>query len=423
MLSNSLVLLSDDADLAAVVREAAREGEVYTANSLDSALELIRLRPPRLAIIDNDLKGLDGLAAFRQIQLFNTELKVLMVSSANDIPLAVSAAKIGVADFLKKPFSPPALKEAIERTAAKAGLAFIPAKEAWAKGEGLAGLYAEIQRGLSLSANILLFGETGIEKKEIAELIHQNSRQRLRQFKVIDLASFRRENLEAYFWTSVQELLAAPTATTLQDEDERCGTLYLENFDQLDSGFKMSIFEFFKSRKETLDKTILVIIGTTEKKEALSTLAQEYAQIVIPPLRERKGDLPFILAALIKRYSADHDKKLKGMEPALLEFLAAYDFPGNYRELEGLVEQGVLRSQGEILTLADLAVDFRIYKQVFFKKAKMNGLVSLDDVRRNFEAGLFDFLAHKNGENLGELAKYFDLPRTAIADRIEELSS
>ncbi|MBU0630801.1 MAG: response regulator [Candidatus Margulisbacteria bacterium] len=413
----SIVLLTDDPGLESTVREAAPENRVRPAPDLETAKELVRSEPATLVIIDNDLKDVDGLTAFRQLRLTAPDLKVLMVSSANDIPLAVSAAKLGVADFLKKPFAVSQLKEAIERLAGRASLTFTPLKTDWSKGEGLTKLYKEIQ---SLnSTNILLFGEQGIEKKPVADLIHRNSQRNQRRFRSIDLASFRRENLEAYFWTSVQELLAAPTATTMQDEDERCGTLYLENFDRLDQGFKSSILEFFRKRKESLDQTAIVIVGTDAKPELLAPQAAEYAKLVIPSLRERKGDFPFIMSAYLQRFVVEHDKNIKGISPEAVSFLAAYDFPGNYRELGHLLEQAVLTCRGDIILVGDLSVNYKIFKEIFLKKAKSEGLVTLDEIRRAFEAGLFNFLALKNGDDLGGLAKYFDLPRTAIADRME----
>jgi len=415
----AIVLFSDDHELPPIVREAMREWDVQLAPDLETARELVRLQPAALVILDNDLKAIDGLTAFRQLRLVAPDLKVLMLSSANDIPLAVSAAKLGVADFLKKTFALSQLKEAIERLSGGISKPFVSLRTDWGKGEGLKKLYAEIQT-LS-SNNIILFGETGIDIGPVAELIHQNGRQRSRRFERIDLASFKRENLEAYFWTSVQELLAAPTAAALQDEDERCGTLYLENFDRLDQGFKSSILEFFRKRKESLDQSTVIVIGT-EAQELLAAQSAGYTKLVIPALRERKGDFPFILAAYLQRLAVACDKNILGISSEAISFLAAYDFPGNYRELEALVEKAVLNCRGEVVSLADISVDYETYKEIFLKKARFEGLVSLDEVRRAFEAGLFNFLALKNGDDLGGLARYFDLPRTAVADRMNELA-
>ena len=87
-----------------------------------------------------------------------------------------------------------------------------------------------------------------------------------------------------------------------------------------------------------------------------------------------------------------------------------------------MVEKAVLNCRGEVVSLADISVDYETYKEIFLKKARFEGLVSLDEVRRAFEAGLFNFLALKNGDDLGGLARYFDLPRTAVADRMNELA-
>ncbi|MFA4844884.1 MAG: hypothetical protein WC632_08075, partial [Candidatus Margulisiibacteriota bacterium] len=224
-------------------------------------------------------------------------------------------------------------------------------------------------------------------------------------------ASFRREDQEAHFWATVQEVLAE---TPGQPEEERCGTLYLENSAALEPNFQASIFDYFAARR---GETRLVI-----GRLGPSAVPKDYAVIDLPPLRERREDLPQLCGEVLKRYALKHNKPASGFSAELLAFLGLYDFPGNYAELAGLIEQGVLRATGDMLELKDLAVDYRALKERAIKRAAWSGEASLGETKRDFEVELYRLLLGKCGGDMTAAARFLDLPRTVLGERLTELS-
>lgn len=407
----TILLIADDPKIETRIKEILAEYEIEKV-SAEQAVETLRQKKPNLTILDYDLKGTDGLQVFRQIYAFVPQLKVIMLSASGDISLAVTATKLGVADFLKKPMVAEQLREAVERNISPAGELFLkPAETLWLQGESpaLKKMYADLRRALLSLSNLVLLGERGIEKIKAVEFIHAHRPGARGKLKVIDLLSFRRENLEPHFWAAAQEALSESPGI-----EDRCRTLYLENIEALAENFRASILEFFKTRKgETL-----TLIGLYEKDSAV----KDYAQVEIPPLRERKEDLPQLLSHYLELYSTKHDKKIKGISPDLLYFLAAYDYPGNYRELECLLEQAILSAPSEILGLRDLPLPIKSLLEVSIKKAFRSGNLELEKARKMFEKDLYAILLSKAGGDTASVARLMDLPRTVLAERIENLS-
>jgi len=246
------------------------------------------------------------------------------------------------------------------------------------------------------------------------ELIHAHSLKRKRKLQVLDLASFRRENMESFFWGTVKELMAEPDVGAVQNEEDRTGTLYLENLESIDQSFKLSIFDFFRERKGKVDKEILALIGIREKDVLQPESLRDFTFVEIPPLRERKEDLSHLISHYLKLYSVKHDKKVKGVSADFLDFAAAYDYPGNFRELECLMEQAVLRAASENLDLKDISLDFNGLLEVSRKKAARGG-------PEEFEKDLCNLLLAKTGGDVSAAARFLDMPRTVLNERIAEL--
>jgi DNA-binding NtrC family response regulator len=406
-----ILLIEEDPKIEAGVAAALAEYEVEVVGGEQAADHLQKSRPD-LIIFDIDLKAGDGLQLFRQVHLLAPQIKILVLSVSNNIPQAVALTKMGAADFLRKPLVAEQLKAAVRAGLAAEETVFGPAAGVgWLQGESpkLKKLYSDIQSALAASNNIVLFGEKGIEKKDLVKLIHAHSLKRKRKLQVLDLASFRRENMEAFFWGTVKELMAEPDLGAVQNEEDRTGTLYLENLESIDQSFKLSIFDFFRERKGKVDKEILALIGICEK----SVIPLDNF-VEIPPLRERKEDLPHLISHYLKLYSVKHNKKVKGVSADFLDFVAAYDYPGNFRELECLMEQAVLRAASETLDLADISLDFNGLVEVSIKKASRGGL-------EEFEKDLCGLLLAKTGGDVAAAARFLDMPRTVLNERIAEL--
>jgi DNA-binding NtrC family response regulator len=419
MTRTSILLLEDDPKTEAILKEALKEYEVITATKLAQAKEILETYAPRLIIIDYDLRELDGLQAYRQLHALVPQAKYIMLSFSNSVPLAVTATKLGVSVFLRKPLVAEMLKKAVEENLVEEKVMLGPVKYPWLRGTSSAieSFFAELKPLLTSGRNLWLVGEVGINKIEVAEFIHAHSFRKNRKFNLVDLSSFRRENMEAQFWAIVKEMTTEPAFGSLLLEEERCGTLFLKNFEVIEESFKQSILSFFQKRKEGMDKEILVIIDACRAEK----VPKGYQMLRIPSLRERKEDLPYLLGWYLSFYAQKYLKNLKGFAPDLLDYLLLYDYPGNYLELEKIVEEGVLKASSEILELKDLLLTFEEIKNISFKKIEQERIEELSQAQRLFERFLYGTLLAKASGDLGVVARFLDVPKTVLAERFEDL--
>lgn len=362
---------------------------------------------PDLILIDFDLKKKDGLQIYRELR---PNLRVIMLSASGNIPLAVTATKQGVVDFLRKPINPDELREAVERNIEEPEkrLCFLD-NAGWLRGESVK--IREALKGIRAAVkgrrDVVLVGEWGIPLKDAASFIHANGIQSRKKLLVINLASYANENLESHFWTSLKTILAIPDANSLQREADLCGTLYLENLNSVEESFKESMLSYFKKAK----KDVQVIFGSRSKEAG-------FLNIKLPKIAERKEDLPLLLEYYLKKISIKYNKAVKYISSDLLEYLASYDFPGNYIELEKMIEEAVLSAKGVNLDPKNFPLSNNGLINSSLKKSLSEDL-SLEEAKRGYEKKLFGILMEKMGGEEGAVARFIDLPRSRVKDLLD----
>lgn len=424
MVKRSALLIEKDPKIEGQLRELLNDHELLVFPQIDEKIEPLRNKKIELALIDIDKSGIEGLAGMRQVQRLMPKTPIVILAASNDIPLAVKAAKLGAADFIQKPFTSSQLASALKKITAESESAkFSPSPEIWMQGmsPGIKKMYAEIKEGLKERRNLVLLGERGIDKLATGEYIHNHSFKKGRKLRRLDLNSFRRENQESFFWATLQEVMGEPGIAEARADEDLCGTLFLDNIDDLESNFKASILDFMRERKGKIDKEILVIIGTADRKGVPFELSKDYSWIEIPPLRERKEDLSQLMTHYINLECQKHDRVIRSIGLDLLSFIYDYDFPGNYQELECLVEQAVLLSTSEEMGLRDFPLAFKGVLKTEITKAWEKEELSLPEARKKFEKELYQILASKCGGKLESMAKFLDIPKTSLSERMSEL--
>ena len=142
----------------------------------------------------------------------------------------------------------------------------------------------------------------------------------------------------------------------------------------------------------------------------------DYVVVEIPKLRERKEDLPYLLSLYLKGYSVKYNKEVKFISREVLADLAAYDFPGNYAELEELVREAVLVAAADKLEAKNLAYTYKILQQAY------GGLnLPLDAAKLEFENSLYNILLDKSNGDEARLARFLNVPRSVLSERIQNL--
>ncbi|MDD5382485.1 MAG: response regulator [Candidatus Margulisbacteria bacterium] len=411
MTRKTILLITDDHKTETAVKETlGKHYGLETAKDKETAAALLAKKLPDLAIIDFDLKGEDGLQIYKNLGL---TVKTIMLSASGSIPLAVSATKLGVEEFLRKPIDAEHLQRAVETNLPKEEVKLRwPEGLEWLRGEspGLKKMLSEIQEILRGNKDVILVGERGIPKEQIAELIHLNGPRKERKLARVDLAAFRKEALEAHFWTTIQELMAIPAAA---------GTIYLDTLHNLDELFLLSVFNFFHERPNKIDKSIRAIIGVYNKSQAQKA-GKNYVVIEVPKLRDRKADLPYLVEFYLASSARKHGKNIKYLAADVLDLLAAYDYPGNYLELERLIEEAVLSADSDKLELKNFPVDLNGLVNAAQKKGLSEDL-PLEKARQVFERKLYAVLLEKAKGETAKVARFLDVPKTALTDRLDNL--
>ncbi len=407
-MKKTILLIEDDHKSEAAIKDViGHDYNLKVVKDEKGAADFLSSHTPDLILIDFDLKKKDGLQIYRELR---PNLRVIMLSASGNIPLAVTATKQGVVDFLRKPVNPDELRGAVERNIEEPEkrLRFLD-NAGWLRGESakIKEALKGIREAVRGKRDAVLVGERGIPLKDAASFIHANGIQSRKKLLVINLASYANENLESHFWTSLKTILAVPDANSLQREADLCGTLYLENLNSVEESFKESILSYFKKAK----KDVQVIFGSRSKEE-------EFLNIKLPKIAERKEDLPLLLEYYLKKISIKYNKAVKYISSDLLEYLASYDFPGNYIELEKMIEEAVLSAKGTNLDPKNFPLSNNGLINSSLKRSLSEDL-SLEEAKRGYEKRLFGVLMEKTGGEEGAVARFIDLPRSRVKDLID----
>jgi len=419
MNSKKILIIEDNPKVEAQLQELLSEFKLFSASNLAEVNASLEAERFDLIIIDHDLKAEAGLSLFRRIQHQIPQAKVIMLAANNDIPLAVTATKLGITDFFQKPVPPEAFRAAVVRYLTQTEEPASPrAAVPWLRGQSqtLKQFFADLAAAVATTSNLLLVGEPGIDKRAAVDYIHAQSNYPNKKIVAFDLLSFK--NQEASFWMTIQEAMAEPAPGAHQAEEERCGTLFLNNFSRMEKGFQLSLISFFSDRKARLDKRVLVVIGCDQLQ---GVEPQKFATLILPVLRQRKDDLPQLLAEYLALAAVKYDRQIVGLTPELLSCLMDFDFPGNYLELENMIDQAVLSLSSGTIGLKELPLNIAALLNVVDNKCARQGRLALREAKQVMEKELLAILEKKNGGDKAQTARFLDLPQTVVTDRIAEL--
>jgi len=277
--------------------------------------------------------------------------------------------------------------------------------------EKLMTFLSDFETARTSQQDICLSAERGVDRSLIARLLHKYGPNHKRKFVEFNLASFNRESQEGHFWATLQELLLAKEEASLPEQQELTGTIYFEGGELIPDHFRNSLLEYLNKRRAEarLLKDVRVVLGGGGDIPGFYKLS-------IPPLRERKEDLPLIMSALIKNLT----REPVYLSPKVLEFFSYYDFPGNYEELKAHL-RGALEGKPRELKLAAFMLAAGQLKSAQLKQTLARRSFNLSAVRERFEAELISYVLSAAQGEVAQAARFLDMPRTALAERIKTL--
>ncbi|MGD2086872.1 MAG: sigma-54 dependent transcriptional regulator [Candidatus Aminicenantes bacterium] len=357
----------------------------YYFESAEEALLFFQQNTVDLVLLDYLLPGMSGEAFFNRIKEINPLVPVIFMTVLKSVDKAVRLLKMGAFTYLTKPLRMDELfhniNNALEKTALikenqrlqdRLGKAF-SFKNYVFNDEQMQPIIHRVMRAANSNANILISGESGTGKDIIANIIHHYSQRKNEKFIKVSLAALPETLMEAELFGSVKGAYTGSIESRPgRFEDANHGTLFLDEIGELSPAVQVKLLEVIQDREITRlgsNKSINVDIRliTATNKNLLQMVKEEkfrndlfyrlnVINITLPPLRERKNDIPFLINLFIKKYNRRENKQVKAISREALNLLMKYSFPGNIRELENIIESSLVLASSDILEIDDLPV-------------------------------------------------------------------
>ncbi len=360
--------------------------EVTCGGDPDKALQRVRKEQFDLVITDLKMPKMDGIEFLKQVKELKPETQVILITAFASGNTALSAMKEGAYDYIEKNFDIDELKrivhEAMEQKGIKTREAqFIKDLASDVAFGGMIGksremlkVYGTIKKVSETPANILILGESGTGKELVAKAIHEHSPRKDMPFVVINCGGIPENLLESEFFGYMKgSFTGAFTDKAGLFESANNGTIFLDEIGELPSLLQVKLLRVvqektFRRIGGTVDIKVNVrIISATnqnleEKVKGGSFREDLYYRlnvipIHLPPLRERREDIPVLTRYFIEKYSREFAKDIKTISSYALELLMDYPFPGNVRELENIIERSVALESTNIILPDNLFID------------------------------------------------------------------
>lgn len=382
-----LLLVDDDrANLESLVRIFAKEGiaSLAVTNGVD-ALAVLRQQPIEVLVTDLMMPGMTGTELLRAVKAVRPEVEVIFITAYGTVEAAVSAMKEGAYDFITKPPKRhdilKVVRQAFERSGLMAENRALKASLAELTGGGGRAIIGQspafrrvmemMQLAAPSTATILLLGESGTGKELFARAVHENSARAKGPFIPINCGAIPDALLESELFGYEKGAFTGAIARK-EGRFERAsgGTLFLDEVGELSPAVQVKLLRVLQEGEiERLGGSgpipvdVRIVAGTNRdlKKRVEEGFFREdlfyrlnVVPITLPPLRERREDIPLLADHFLRRYAIKNQKPMTGFSPEAREKLEAHGWPGNIRELENVIERAVVLCRGNAIDLEDL---------------------------------------------------------------------
>jgi len=359
--------------------------DVITAENGEAALELIQSHKFEVVVSDIRMPRMSGIELLEKIKEGFPDLPVIMITAFASPDDAVLAMKNGAFDYISKPFNVDEIKSVIESATSKNRKSLITEKPSESfpgiigKSREMLKIFDMIRRIAPTPANVLIYGESGTGKELVAQAIHNHSKVASEAFIPITCSAIPEDLMESELFGHVKGAFtgAIHDKRGLFNEADN-GTAFLDEIGELTPIIQTKLLRVLQEREikpvgGTLIKQISIrIIAATNKILEDEIAAGRFREdlfyrlavvpLRVPPLRERKGDVPLLVDHFLKKYSRQLGKEIQKISSYALEVLMNYDFPGNVRELENIIERGVALESSNIILPESLTL-YGSYKQ------------------------------------------------------------
>jgi DNA-binding NtrC family response regulator len=360
------------------------------ADGGESALALLEEQPAHIILTDMVMPNMSGLAFLEKVKKMLPRAEVAVMTGHGSVETAVQAMKLGAYDYISKPFSPlEELRLFLRRMAEKVRLVeeneFLRERvDTETELHGIVGASTKIQDVLRMISRlkdtrtpVLITGESGTGKELVARAIHFHGSLAKRPFVAVDCGSLVPTLIESeLFGYEKGAFTGAIRARTGLFQSANGGTIFLDEIGEIDANTQVKLLRVMSENRsfervggsQTLHADVRLIAATNKNLAALVSEGKfrddlyfrlNVVKITMPPLRERKEDIPLLVRAFLRQFCKANERPLLDLTADAMNALVAYEWPGNVRELRTAIEHGVVMTTGPKLSLRDLPLAVR----------------------------------------------------------------
>lgn len=450
------VLLVDDEEIMREVLEtllASAGYKVDLAKTGEEAIEAYSKKPYDVVLMDISMPGMGGLSALEELIKMDPEAVVLMITAYATFDTAISAWEKGAAGVIRKPFENSQVlamvergikkrRQEEERKSLRQAMSRSVSREnfIW-RSPAMESIFRLIERIAPARSTVLITGESGTGKELVARAIHEASPRSGKPFIVVNCSNIPSELLESeLFGHTKGAFTGAVAAKKGLFEVADGGSVFLDEIGDLKPETQVRLLRFLQEKEFTplgdvkpikVDVRIIAATNVNLKEAIKSGTFREdlyyrlsVVPIHLPPLRERREDILPLVQHFIRKYNRENNRKVsENLSPEVLSALENYDYPGNVRELENIVERAVLIAPGEEITFDCLPPEVRNFEPsvqrngLFFSLDISRGIDFYETVK-NFEISLIRQALEQTGGNQSRAAKLLGLNVTTLNSKI-----
>ncbi|MFA6430884.1 MAG: sigma-54 dependent transcriptional regulator [Candidatus Margulisiibacteriota bacterium] len=446
-----ILAVDDEADMLETYKSVlSKSYSLLTASSGEEALQKLKETPVSLVLLDLKMPKMDGLTFLSEISKEEPDFDVIIVTASKDLSSAVEAMKLGAYDYITKPFDVKELQLIIEKALEKRAIQKENValkenlKEAFSfceiigQSPEMKKLFQTIEKVAPGDSTVLISGESGTGKELVARAIHKMGKRKDKPFVVVNCAAIPENLMESELFGYERGAFTGALERRIgKFELADGGTLFLDEIGCMPAAMQSKLLRVLEDNvverlggQKGIEVDVRIISATNINfKESIEKgsfredlfYRLNVFPINIPPLRERKSDIPLLLQTFIQKFNRELNKKVKGTTPAAQKSLLDYHWPGNVRELQNVIERAIVLSDNAMIDTEELLFPLGATKAPNESTKPADSIENLNDAVNNLEKGLILKALQDNNNNRSEAAIALGIPRSTLTSKIKVL--
>ncbi len=447
----TILIVDDNRDMQFTLANILKEEGYETITALDGerAIKEVKARAPNLVLLDIRLPGMDGMRILKEMKNIDKEVIIIMLTAYGDVKGAVEAMRLGAFNYITKPFNNEELALIIKNALRTQYLSKevevlrrrlgekIAIEEVMGDSPAIKQVLKQVDIIAPTNMTVILQGESGTGKELISQMIHQKSLRKDKPFVAVDCGAIPETLVESeLFGYEKGAFTGADERKDGKFEQANGGTLLLDEITNLSDNMQMKFLRVIQERKlqhlggrKDIKMDVRIIVATNTNlyetakagkfRDDLFHRLNEF-HINLPPLRERKEDIPVLAKYFLDEANQELNKKIKGFSDEAMKFFLNYNWPGNVRELKNLIKRAVLLSDSEYISSSHLSLNNIACLEN--KPDSNDGLNSFEDASKAFQRDLIKNALEKADGNKIKAAKILQINRKALYRKMKSLN-